>query len=219
MSKDTKKKNKRDPFDYYPTPDWAVMRFLEKAHRRFKPGTWIEPSAGHGAIIRVVNEFYENKDFDIDWKCVELQKKFRPHLLKVSNDVQIKDYKDYKHTGKSAAVCITNPPYKEAEAIIKHARAHSDVVVMLLRVNFLASERRQVWLSKDTPDVYVLPNRPSFRWKGTDATEYGFFVWDSSNAGKIQILDSTPGKVRSDEKKETKKFLIENNLIEAPKNE
>jgi len=72
---------------------------------------------------------------------------------------------------------------------------------MLLRLNFLASERRQEWMKTDTPDVYVLPNRPSFRGKGSDATEYAWFVWDTFSTGRIFILDLTSKTVRQVEKR------------------
>lgn len=32
-----------------------------------------------------------------------------------------------------------------------------------------------------TPDIYVLPNRPSFSGKGTDSIEYAWFVWRKEN--------------------------------------
>lgn len=46
-------------------------------------------------------------------------------------------------------------------------------------------------MQRHTPDVYVLPQRPSFTGKGTDSTSYAWFVWTSAEKteGKLQILN------------------------------
>lgn len=52
-------------------------------------------------------------------------------------------------------------------------------VIMLLRLGFLASEKRFNFMKENPPtDVLVLHKRPSFTGKGTDAQEYAWFVWD-----------------------------------------
>lgn len=193
-------KEQRDPFDYYPTPDWCVQRFLEKAANRLPVGDWIEPTAGDGAIIRSITKFGNGLEKN-RWTAVDVQERFKEPLEKLGANVWIGSYIKYTHPQPKAKVCITNPPYKLAESIIKHAQTQSECVVMLLRINFLASEARRDWMAKDTPDIYVIPNRPSFRGKGSDATEYAWFVWDDKSCGKITILDSTPRGVRQAEKR------------------
>lgn len=190
----------RDPFDYYPTPNWCVQRFLEKAAHRLPVGDWIEPAAGDGAIIRSVNQFGNGLE-KVRWTAIDVQEKFEEPLQVLTNAVWVGNYTKYTHPQPRAKVCITNPPYKLAEAMVKHAQTHADVVVMLLRINFLASEARRDWMNKNTPDIYVLPNRPSFRGKGSDATEYAWFVWDDKSSGKIFILETTPKGIRQSEKR------------------
>ena len=193
----------RDPFDYYPTPNWCVQRFLEKAAHRLLVGNWIEPTAGDGAIIRSINQY--GRGFEkIQWTSVEIQERFKQQLAEVSEEVWIGDFIEYSSSRK-VEVCITNPPYKLAEAIVKHAQTQAKVVVMLLRINFLASEVRRDWMDQDTPDIYVIPNRPSFRGKGSDATEYAWFVWDEKSCGKIEILECTPKSIRAAEKRKVRK--------------
>jgi hypothetical protein len=67
---------------------------------------------------------------------------------------------------------------------------------MLLRLNFLGSSVRAQFMRSHTPDVYVLPNRPSFTGNGTDSIEYTWFVWRHGNAGraegKLTLLSETP---------------------------
>ena len=41
--------------DYYPTPSWCVRALLETVD--LPTGTWLEPTAGDGAIIRAVDEY------------------------------------------------------------------------------------------------------------------------------------------------------------------
>jgi hypothetical protein len=44
-----------------------------------------------------------------------------------------------------------------------------------------------------TPDVYVLPNRPSFTGGSTDSIEYAWFVWRTraARSGTIRVLAET----------------------------
>jgi hypothetical protein len=75
---------------------------------------------------------------------------------------------------------FTNPPYSLAEEIITHALEtwSKATVVMLLRLNFLGSQKRKpFWDKHPVSEIYVLSKRPSFTGKGTDATEYAWFVW------------------------------------------
>ena len=79
-------------------------------------------------------------------------------------------------------VIITNPPYTVAEAFVRRAfqrLSASGIVVMLLRISFLAPAcRREFWLEHPLSEVVVIRQRPSFTGDGrTDGMEYGFFVW------------------------------------------
>ena len=49
------------------------------------------------------------------------------------------------------------------------------------------------------PDVYVLPNRPSFTGHGTDSCEYAWFVFGASRPkprGLVRVLATTPKEQR-----------------------
>jgi len=95
------------------------------------------------------------------------------------------------------AVCLGNPPYRAALQIIQHALKFSPLVVMLLRLNWLASDKRVAWIRENTPSVFVLPDRPSFVGEGGDATEYAWMVW-GLGVPTVSILGSTPLKERRD---------------------
>jgi hypothetical protein len=81
---------------------------------------------------------------------------------------------------------MTNPPYVTAFqfAQIGLSRlAPGGTLVLLLRLGFMASQTRARWLRDHMPHhVYVLSARPSFDGVGTDASDYGWFVW--KNSGK-----------------------------------
>jgi hypothetical protein len=188
-----------------------VERFLEKAGGRLRKGMWVEPCAGDGAIIRAARAFVPH----VKWHAVELQDRFEEQLQNTQGvvNVDISDFLAWQfepqktNPSVKASVILTNPPYKMAQDMIIHALTQAEQVCMLLRLNFLASEVRCEWMQNNTPDVYVIPNRPSFRGKGSDACEYGWFVWDWQSTGKIFVLDSTDKKVRSAEKRKARQML------------
>jgi hypothetical protein len=88
-------------------------------------------------------------------------------------------------------VVITNPPYNQALEFVRASLRWGKVVVMLLRLNWIASQKRHAFVREHPPDVYVLPNRPSFTGKGTDSIEYAWFVW-GQGGGRIDVLGLTP---------------------------
>jgi len=56
---------------------------------------------------------------------------------------------------------------------------------MLLRLNFLASQRRAKWWAAQKPNaLLVLSKRPSFLASNkTDATDYAWFYWGRRHQG------------------------------------
>jgi hypothetical protein len=78
----------------------------------------------------------------------------------------------------------------------------SEHVIMLLRLNFLASEERSEFMQRTRPDVYVLPNRPSFVLAGkTDSIEYAWFHWHKNSTGIVRVLPTTPIEERRTRRK------------------
>lgn len=55
------------PEDFYATPKWCVDRLLDE----WDPpgGTWVEPGAGSGSIIRAVN----GRRHDVHWNAFEVR--------------------------------------------------------------------------------------------------------------------------------------------------
>jgi len=185
----TNRGGRRSPADNYATPAWCVERLLEA--RTFPPGSWLEPAAGNGAIVTAVNRT------DVDWRLWEIRSEERARLAEASPGarVRIGDFiranQEGELDGQRFAVAITNPPFSLAQDFIDACLAHSDTVVMLLRLNYLASKTRFDFMSTNTPDVYVLPTRPSFSGGTTDSVEYAWFVWGrgKKRRGTLRILN------------------------------
>lgn len=192
----------RVPSDVYPTPAWVVHRLLEAAPL---PGKrWLEPCAGDGAIIKAVSDFDAksgNPIDGLDWTSVELRGMRESGMPVGLSNHCVRDFLGY--AAEAAAlkvkfdVILTNPPYSLAEEFIKASIPLADTVAMLLRLNFLGSESRATFLREYAPDVYVLPNRPSFVNGKTDSCEYAWMMWHGrKTTGTMQILASTPKSER-----------------------
>jgi hypothetical protein len=86
---------------------------------------------------------------------------------------------------------IGNPPFSLAQEFLEKCFeiAKDDTyVVMLLRLAFLESRKRhKFWQENPLHKLYVLSERPSFINGKTDATAYGWFVWQRSST-KQEIL-------------------------------
>jgi hypothetical protein len=162
-----------------------VQRLLEEMPE-LPPGAWLEPGAGRGAIIRAVREHYYQilgtAKEPIEWTAVEVDGQHASHLadaLQGRGTVLIGDLLSEavaKRVGRFAVV-FGNPPFRKAQSFLEWCLPRANWVVLLLRVGFLESEDRNPLLRLCPPDLYVLPNRPSFRFHGTDATTYAWMVW------------------------------------------
>jgi hypothetical protein len=199
----TKRGGKRSPADNYPTPAWPVDRLLEEV--KLPGGRWFEPGVGNGDIVRAVHAKRDDVTFTgIDKRNTKFIKNAKHYarggqfivgdLMKPAGEART------MLTGPKFDVSIGNPPYNIAQEIIDLCLRTSDIVCLLLRINYLGSDKRAEFMRARAPDVYVLPNRPSFVQDGsTDSIEYGWFVWHSNlcrPSGKIRVLASTPKEVR-----------------------
>jgi len=84
--------------------------------------------------------------------------------------------------GGDLDLIITNPPFKIALEFLEKSLTESKTVIYLLRLNFLGTlKRKEFWNANQPTHLFTLAKRPSFTGKGTDATEYAWFVWDRGN--------------------------------------
>lgn len=185
-----------DKHDHVRTPAWTVDRLFEVPEIQALPGgTWLEPGAGNGAIIRAVAAHRS----DIAWYAVELQAKFRSKLYDAGAAVvTIGDFlRDMPPRLSEVAVVMGNPPFSLALPFIEQCRriCPGRDIVLLLALGIVASEKRHAFMSADCPNDLPLPNRPSFKLVGneTDAQDYGWFHWppEARRRGFVQVLGLT----------------------------
>lgn len=157
MTAPKKKKAERKEYDVYETPEWAVQALLNVVPVRID-WKYLEPCRASGRIYN--------------------------HLPIGSAWGEIREGIDYLNTPYNHVDCIlTNPPYSLAQEFVDKALGEADVVIMLLRLGFLESMKRNEWWQENSiTSLMVLSQRPSFTEDGkTDGSGYAWFVWDKKN--------------------------------------
>lgn len=168
-------KDRRD--DCYETPPVAVEALLRV--ERLPKRIW-EPCCGRGKIVNV--------------------------LRSAGHEVFATDLIDYGDNQgridflmeRSAHLCeaiVTNPPFKLAEEFVARALDLCPIVVMLLRLAFLESERRTPILeNRGLARIHVfrrrLPMMHRDNWTGPKANSgmaFAWFVWDASHKGPAEL--------------------------------
>jgi len=181
--------------DAYMTPAWCVRAIWPKLQSY---GSCLDPCAGEGGILKTLQGRWKYPTY----YGIEIDA-MRAHTCDIVNKVPctIADALMYSWTdaciGLPAELIITNPPYTLAMEFLQKALVSgSKQVCFLLRLNFLGSQGRAAFWKTHPCDVYVLPKRPSFTGKGTDATEYAWFHFDltrrsgcARGIGHWEILD------------------------------
>ena len=153
--------------DLYETPAAAVALLrIEKLPARI----W-EPAAGRGAIVRVLRS--------------------HGHAV-IASDVFnyggldfVGDFLAQEQMPTGCEVVLTNPPYKVAEPFVERALELAPLVIMLLRLAFLESERRcNILENRGLARVHVfrkrLPMMHRDGWEGRKSNSgmaFAWFVW------------------------------------------
>jgi hypothetical protein len=155
---------------------------------------------------------------NIVWTALELRPEAKTDLIHAvgpHGTVVIEDYIEpppnselsaLSRISPGFAVALGNPPYRLAAEFIQRSLEVAQTVCLLLRVNFLASARRNEFMRSHVPDTYIIPNRPSFSGTGTDSPEYAWLIWtqDKREVGQLRILNTTSIEERKADKKKSK---------------
>lgn len=168
--------------DLYESPPGAV-RALLKAESL--PACIWEPACGPGSIVRVLRS--------------------AGHVV-FATDLVDYDSRDQDESGWDflmeqrvpfgAQAIVTNPPYKLASEFAAHALTLCPVVMMLLRLAFIESERRRGILDGGSlARVHVFRNRlPMMHRHGFEgpmlkmgAIPFAWFVWNRDHKGTTQL--------------------------------
>jgi hypothetical protein len=161
--------------DLYETPPAAVEALLRA--EQIPHGVW-ESAAGRGAIVHVLRD--------------------RGHTV-VASDIADhgfplhfqRDFLTEVAMPPGVAAIVTNPPFQIAEQFVAHALELAPLVIMLLRLAFLESERRcGILENRGLARVHVfrkrLPMMHRDGWQGRKANSgmaFAWFVWERGHAG------------------------------------
>lgn len=181
---------KRSPYDFYPTPKETIQSLLNTLNKyNIQLGTTIlEPCAGDGALLGPL--WMHNHNFEI--QAYDIDESHLPALAEHMSDGEIicygvhdiltltqKEFNDFD-------TIITNPPFSITQEILEHLLmlksqspiGNSTYLIILQRLGFLGSQKRHDFWNKYPPNaVWAVSKRPSFTGQGTDAHEYGWFIW------------------------------------------
>ena len=164
-------------------------------------GRWLEPGVGNGDIVRAVHAKRSDVRFvGIDKRTTKFIKNGSLHAkgdeYVVGDLLRPKVRVAQLLNGPQFDVAFGNPPYNIAPQVIDLCLKAAKVTALLLRLNYLSSEKRHALMRATPPDIYVLPNRPSFTGTGSDSVEYAWFVFYPQQgarvAGKLRVLALTP---------------------------
>lgn len=162
--------------DLYETPEVATRALL--AVEKLPHAIW-EPACGNGAISSVLTS--------------------AGHRV-FSSDLVNYGYgavQDFLKDGPSVDcdAIVTNPPFKDAMEFVRLAMDRAPLVIMLLRLAFIESERRRPILDNGKLSrVHVFRNRlPMMHrdgWEGnkvSNPTAFAWFVWDRDHSGPTTL--------------------------------
>ncbi len=181
----------RIPNDNYPTPEplaeWIVDRVLDMHPRPFSEISMIEPACGdtapfaRAAIRAGVESVYAT---DIRSVVDSVRSLDKGDMLQIADRTDFLDTDAYNNTNcpeSTFQAIVTNPPYRLALPFVEQCLdllSSDGIATFLLRLGFLATlSRRELYDRRPPYEIIVLQRRPSFTGKGTDGTEYGFFIW------------------------------------------
>lgn len=138
--------------DFYPTPLSAFAPLLPYLPRR---GVIWEPAAGDRRLIESMRECGLDADGD-----------------------DLANGYDFLVDQQPRFAVVTNPPFSLCYEFCQHALEVSSEVYLLIRLNFLASNRRKAWFMEHEPNgLFILSSRPKFINNSSDACDYAWCYW------------------------------------------
>lgn len=157
----------RASLDFYPTPEWASFSLFSV--EKFE-GSVLEPAAGDGAMVKVIE-------------------RFNPCIAK---DIQTGD--DFMNEGGEYDNVITNPPFSLAQEFVeKGKKVAKKKIALFLKLQFLEGKRRlEMFRDMEFPlaRVHVFSKRVTFHPNGIEDRKrsgtmaFAWFVWDKEHKGQ-----------------------------------
>lgn len=184
----TNRGGQRHPDDFYATPAWCTRAILPHVLTS-EARRVLDPACGEGAILDVVAGASRAMVYGL-----EADPARAATARGRGFDVECCDALTLP--GWAADVIVMNPPFSLALEFVQRALCQRGATVAaLLRLAFLASQRRAAFWRAHPADVYVLPKRPSFTGDGrSDSADYMWAVFGPGRGGRWQVLDVEAGR-------------------------
>ena len=183
--------------DNYPTPEWAIKRFLEAWSGIGEIGNrWLEPAVGDGVITETVDKYVKG----IEWTTCDIRDT-SPSLRRLGlDDHHTGDFfrlPEFQPGARPKWDCaILNPPFRLTMEFIVRCLALDQVVPVMQLMSYMGTEDRNAWFVDHMPDLYVIPNRVSYTGDGkTDSVESAWHVWGPHphvGVSELRLLNDTP---------------------------
>lgn len=172
-----------------------ARRVWQWANRHKQPRSVLEPSAGHGALVRpILEERFACTDIvmcDVDPRavlmCEELAVRARALGMRcVVEHMDFLERRRSQHVHDLFDLALMNPPYEDgaAEVFVMHALALSERVVGIFKasIHHGISRFRMLWSSARVTREVKLATRPSFGRgeKGSKTGETDYVVLEIS---------------------------------------
>lgn len=183
----TKVLRKRDPHDFYPTPLSLCRAALAELPPAPVPDSILDPGAGSGVWGKAARDLYP--------RALITGVELRPDAIPPAETYTAWHTGDFRlyDPGWKHDLIMGNPPYKYAEAFIRHSLSmlkDYGWLVFLLRLAFLEEQDRgkDFWRKFPPERVSVCSQRPSFTGDGnTDATAYAVYYWRKGWTGPTRL--------------------------------
>ncbi len=173
------------------------LNLTSRPKRDSKDDTMFTPANAVHVFLK--SEKFEGKGWEPASGCGNISKCFSPPLM--SSDISTAEWVygekgvDFLKTYREVDFIITNPPFVLAMDFAKHALKCANKVAMLLRVQFLESNKRLQFFQDNPPKtVYVYSGRvkcysPSYKGsgKGIGSQTLAWFVWEKGFRGNPTI--------------------------------
>lgn len=201
-----------NPFGNYPTPPHLFARFVEAL--RAAGETWLdaaevidEPCAGEGVLVGAIRTACPKaRIYASDIREGLGPQQLAAGAVSVMTMCALEACQSYA-TGRPEAV-ITNPDFEIfADLLATHRRYRAEVPIALLGRGSLfcgAQDRAELLTTCGAPDVFMVPERPSFlrfRWVdehgrkldtgGSDSEGVAWYVWPGGEPraeGRFRVL-------------------------------
>jgi hypothetical protein len=193
----------RDPFDNYPTPDYAIIELLKR--EKFEGSVW-EPACGKGNIAKFFPE------------CIATDIR--------KDDIYGQGNVDFFAVNRKVDNIITNPPYSLAKEFVEHSlQCANKKTAMLLKLSFLESEsRHNLFLKTPLKTVYAFSKRltlakESDTRKHSGMIAFAWFVWDKEYTGKpaLDWILAEPSPIHKIESLQMSRNIVETEYDEMIK--